>query len=175
MARRTLVEGHRNSRCQIGLDLHALLRSHKNLVSVDVGTEGYTLLLDLAQTRKGEYLESTGICQDRLIPVHKLVESAELLDQLVAGPHMQVVGVGQLHLCADLAQVIGGNRTFDGGHRTYIQENRSLDRAVYGLYLSPLGTSVRCDQFISHNYFSAFFCFLVVRTYQRAPVTHTEE
>ena len=103
------------------------------------------------------------------------MQSAILLDQLVAGTHMKVVGIGKFYLSTDLAQVIGGNRTFDGGHRTYIHENRSLDRTVYGLYLSPLGTSVRCDQFISHNYFSAFFCFLVVRTYQRAPVTHTEE
>ena len=103
------------------------------------------------------------------------MKSAKLLDQLVAGPHMQVVGVGQLHLSADLAQVIGGNRALDGGHRTYIHENRSLDGAMHGLNLSALGPSVRCDQFIFHNYFSAFFCFLVVRTYQRAPVTHTEE
>ena len=42
------------------------------------------------------------------------MKSAELLDQLVAGTHMQMVGVGQLHLSADLPEIIGGNRTLDG-------------------------------------------------------------
>ena len=61
MARRTLIERHGNGRCQVGLDLHALLRSHKDLVSVNMGTEGYALFLDLAKTGKGKYLKAAGI------------------------------------------------------------------------------------------------------------------
>ena len=61
MARRTLIERHGNGRRQIGLDLHTFLRSHKDLVSVNMGTEGYALFLDLAKTGKGKYLKAAGI------------------------------------------------------------------------------------------------------------------
>ena len=45
---------------QIGLDLHALLRAHENLVSVDMRAESYALFLDFAQPRQRKYLKSTG-------------------------------------------------------------------------------------------------------------------
>ena len=48
----TLVERHRNVRAEVGLDAHALLRSHENLAAVNVRVEGYAFLLDLAQGRQ---------------------------------------------------------------------------------------------------------------------------
>ncbi len=58
------------------------------------------------------------------------------MDQLVAGPHMEVVGIGKLHLRADRAQVIGRNRALDGRHRADIHENRRLDGSVHGFHFS---------------------------------------
>ena len=81
--------------------MHTFFRSHEDLMSVNVGAEVYAFFLDLAQICKGEYLETAGVCKDRLIPVHKLMQSAILLDQLVAGTHMKVVGIGKLYLGAE--------------------------------------------------------------------------
>ena len=75
--------------------------------------------------------------RDRTIPVHKPVETAELLDQLVAGPDMKMVGVGKLHLCPDPAKVIGGHSALDRGDSSYIHEYRRVDRAMDCLYVSP--------------------------------------
>ena len=46
--RRTLIEGHGNGGCQVGLNLHGLLRSHENLSSVDVGAEFHSLFPNLS-------------------------------------------------------------------------------------------------------------------------------
>lgn len=79
------------------------------------------------------------------------MESAELLDQLVAGSYMKMVGVGKLHLCPDSAEVIGGHSALDRGDGSYIHEYRRVDRAVDCLYVSPFGTSVFCQNFIFHS------------------------
>ena len=41
--------------------------------------EGHAFLADVAQFREAEYLEPAGIGQDRMGPVHELVESARFL------------------------------------------------------------------------------------------------
>ena len=46
--RRTLIEGHGNGGSQVGLDLHGLFRSHKNLPPVDVGAEFHSLFPNLS-------------------------------------------------------------------------------------------------------------------------------
>ena len=56
------------------------------------------LLLNLAESRQGKHLESTGICQYRLVPHHKLVQAAELFDNLISRSDVEMVGIGKLHL-----------------------------------------------------------------------------
>ena len=119
-------------------------------MTIDVGVEVDALFLDLSESGEGKYLKSAGIGEDRTIPVHKPVEAAELLDQLVAGPDMKMVGVGKLHLCPDPTKVIGGHSALDRGDSSYIHEYRRVDRAVDCLYVSPFGTSVFCQNLIFH-------------------------
>ena len=45
-----------------------------------------------------EDLEAAGVGQDRPVPAHEAVQAAELGDQLVAGPEVQVVGVAEQDL-----------------------------------------------------------------------------
>ena len=63
-------------------------------MTVNMGTEGNTLFLNLAQSRQGKYLKSAGICQNRLVPGHELVKSTHLFDDPITGSDMQMVGVG---------------------------------------------------------------------------------
>ena len=109
------------------------------------------LLLDFAQKPKREYLKAAGIGQNRFIPDHEFMQTAHFLDQLISGTQMQMVGIGKLHLGADLAQVVGGNRALDGAHRAHVHEHRGLDGAVDGLHLRPLGPAVLCYHFIFHR------------------------
>ena len=97
-----LVKGHGDVTAQVGLDAHGLLGAHEDLAAVDVGGEGDALLLDLAQRGQGEHLEPAGVREDGAVPVHELVEPPHLPDDVVAGPQVQVVGVGELDLAAHL-------------------------------------------------------------------------
>ena len=54
----TFIKCHGNSGSKIGLDLHTLFRTHKNLMSVNMGIKINSLFFDLSQLCKGKHLES---------------------------------------------------------------------------------------------------------------------
>ena len=58
-----------------------------------------------------------------------------------------MVGVGQLHLTADLLQVEGGNAALDGGLRAHIHENGGLNLSVGAGEPSPPCPALRFDNF----------------------------
>ena len=91
--RRTFIKCHGNGRCQIGLDPHTFLRSHKNLMSVDMGTEGNAFFPDLPHACQGKHLKSAGICQNRFVPGHELVQSSHLLYNLISRSDMEMIGI----------------------------------------------------------------------------------
>ena len=69
----------------------------------------------------------------------KLVQTAHLCHQLVAGTQMQMVGVAEHDLRADVLQVMGRQAALDGAGGGNILECGGLHRAVYGLELAPPG------------------------------------
>ena len=76
VAGRTLIERHRDRRSEMGLDPHAFLGAHKDPCSVYVGVKCNALLLDLTQIREGKDLKTAGVCQDRPVPAHELMQTA---------------------------------------------------------------------------------------------------
>ena len=197
-SRRALVKGHGYGGAQIGLDLHAFLRSHKDLVSVDMGAEVDAFLLDLPEGGQGKYLKSAGVRQHRSVPVHEPAQAPELPDQLISGTDMKVIGVGQLHLAPDLLQVHGGNRSLYGTHGAYIHKDGRLYDSMDCLHVCRFRPSFFSNDLILHYFtslaFSAAFIFLLWRppswtgtalaafslmcfdmSYQRGPVMQTEE
>ena len=102
----------------------------------------YAFLLDLAESRKREYLKSTGIRQNRAIPVHKLMQTTQLLHNLITGAYMQMIRIGQLHLRTDLMQINSRNSPLDGGCCTNIHKYGCLDRPMNGLKLPSFCSSV---------------------------------
>ena len=141
-----LVKGHGDGRGQVGLDLHALLGAHENALTVDVGGELNALLGDLAERGQGEHLESAAIGEDRLGPVHEFVETAHIVNELVAGANVQVVGVGQLHLAVHVVQKLhGGYAALNGRAGTHVHENGSLNVTVNGVQHASAGAPVGCE------------------------------
>ena len=67
------------------------------------------VFVDGAQRGEREDLESTRVGEDRAVPVHELVQAAHLADDLVAGPQVQVIGVGEDHLRAHRARSSGSS------------------------------------------------------------------
>ena len=66
------------------------------------------------------------------------MQAAHVPDHLVTGTQVQVVGVGQLNLGADLFQVGGAERALDGALGAHVHEHRRLGRAVgAGKFTAP--------------------------------------
>ena len=141
-----LVKGHGNVGPQVGLDLHALLRPHKDPPAVDVGGEGHPLLPDLPPAGQGEHLKAAAVGEDGAIPAHELMKSSHLPHHIVAGAQVQVIGVGELDLAADLLQVQGGHRPLDGGQGAHVHKDRGLGGAVGAGEHPPPGPALGFQQ-----------------------------
>ena len=70
--------------------------------AVQMGLELHAVFIELAQLGQREHLESAAVGQYRAIPVHEAVQPARLGDQILAGAQMQMIGVGEDNLRADL-------------------------------------------------------------------------
>ena len=141
----TLVERHRNVRAEVGLDAHALLRSHENLAAVNVRVKGYAFLLDLAQGRQRKHLKAAGVGQHRTVPAHEFVQTAHLLDDLVTRTDVQMIGVRQLNLAAQLLEIECVNRTLDRTRCADILEYRRLYHAMCRTELAATGAALGFD------------------------------
>ena len=63
-----------------------------------MGLEINAFFLDFPQLCEREHLKSAAICENRLVPVHKLVQTAHLPDDGITRAKMQVVGVAEFDL-----------------------------------------------------------------------------
>ena len=142
-----LVKGHADVAAQIGLDLHALLRPHEDLVAVDMGGEIHALLLDLPQGGQTEHLESAGVRQNGAVPGHEFVQAAHLPHHRIRGPQMQMVGIAQLHLAADIFQVLRTEGALNGTLGANVHKHRGLHRAVGAGKHTPPGLPLGFQQF----------------------------
>ena len=124
------------------------IRPHKDLAAVHMRIEINAFLFDLTKSRQREHLKSTGIRQDRFIPDHKLMQSAQLLYNVVSGTHMKMIGIGQLHLCPNLFQILCRYRSLNGRDRSHIHKHRCLDRAMHSLKHPSFGSAVCRDNLI---------------------------
>ena len=153
----TLIKGHCNGGTQVCLDLHTLLRAHKDAVAVQMGSKGHAFFRDLAQFGKAEHLESAAVGQDGAVPAGKLVQAAHIGYQLITGAQMQVVGVAEHYLGADPLQILRGQAALDGTGGGNILEGRGLHRAVHGLELTPPGVVLLLEQLKSGQRRHKFF------------------
>ena len=143
----TLVKGHGHIGAQMGLDAHGLLRPHEDAPPVDVRGEGDPLLGDLPQAGEGEHLKPTAVGQDRPLPVHESVEPPQVPYHLVSRPEVEVIGIGQFDLTADLRQIMGGDRPLDGPLSPYVHKHRGLRRAMSAGKNAPPGAAFGFDDF----------------------------
>ena len=75
VARRALVEGHRDVGAQVLLDLHRALGREQVLAAVDVAPEAHALLVELAQRGEREDLVAAAVGEERPVPAGEAVEA----------------------------------------------------------------------------------------------------
>ncbi len=96
--------------------------------AVDLVAEAHAAVADLGAGQR-EHLEAAAVGQDRAVPAHEAVQAAELLDEALARPQRQVVGVGEHHLGAGGAHLVG-RQGLDGAVGAHRHEGRRLDQSV---------------------------------------------
>lgn len=138
----TLIKKHNDVRAEVSLDLHRGFRTDEGRGAVEVILKTNTFLGDFAQFRKGEDLEPATIREDRAIPMHEAVKSAETGDEFLAGANVQVVGVAKNDLRSDFAEFFGGHGLY-GGLSADRHEYGCLNRTASGLKCSRTGCQIR--------------------------------
>ena len=129
LAGNDVVELHDHVGAEVALDPHHGFGRERAPRSVDVAAELDAVLDDRAQRLQGEHLKAAGVGEDRTVPAHERVQAAQLAHDVVAGAQVQMVGVGEDHLRAERAEIVGVER-LDGGERADGHERRRLHAAV---------------------------------------------
>ena len=127
--RRAFVKLHHDVRIEYGLNLHRAFGRQKQLVAIHRRAERHALLGDFAQIAQAEHLKTARIGQNRLVPIHKLMQTAVHLHHIHARTQPQVKSIAQNNLCIDFAQHIGCH-ALDRAISANRHKNRRLHHAV---------------------------------------------
>ena len=106
-----------------------------------MGFEGSAFLGDLGEILEAEDLKTAAVGEDGPVPVHEFMQAAEAADQLMAGPDVEMVGVAEDDLGAQLLEVFRGH-ALDRGLGAHRHEDRGLHRAVQGAHLAAPGRAI---------------------------------
>ncbi len=126
---RTFVESHDDIAAQQALDLHAPFGREHVFGPVDMAAEFDALLRKLAEVGQAHHLVPSAIGQDRPLPVHECMQSAQLRNPFGTGPQHQVIGVAENDVGTGLAHGLGLHR-LDRRSRTHRHEGRRADIAA---------------------------------------------
>ena len=138
---RALVELHADVGTELHGDFHVVLGRPEHVATVVVvDDKTHALVGELDGVVVAEHLEAARIGEDGAVPVHKLVQSAQLGDGVLAGTHGQMVGIGEHDLGAELLDGLGGN-ALDVCLGAHGHKDRRLDVAVRGV--QHAGTRMR--------------------------------
>ena len=100
------------------------------------------LVGDLANLGEAENLKASGIGEDRAVPAHESMQTAQF-DAMSSCPGRgQVIGVAEEDLDADRAQLLG-RQALDGGLRADGHEHRCVELSVRRLQMAEAGVAVR--------------------------------
>ena len=143
-----LIELHADVGAELHGDFHVVLGRPEYVATVViVDDKAHTLVGELDGVVMAEHLEAARVGKNGAMPVHKLVQSAQLGDGVLAGTHGQVIGVGKHDLGAELFNGLGRN-ALDVCLGAHGHKDWRLDVAVRGV--QHAGTRMRrrvlCDQ-----------------------------
>ena len=100
------------------------------------------LLVDRAPRGQAEDLVAAAVGQDRPRPADERVEAAAPRDEVVAGPQIEMIGVAQENVGAELLE-IAVHDALDGALRADRHEGRRLNVAVRGRHHAAAGAAIR--------------------------------
>ena len=126
---RAFVECHHDIAAQQALDFHAALGREHVFRAIDMAAEFDALLGQLAQFGQAHHLVAAAVGQDRALPVHEFMQTAQPRHPLGPRTQHQVVGIAENNVRARLADGFGLHR-LDCRRGPDRHECRRADRAA---------------------------------------------
>ena len=106
---RALVKLHADVAAELLGDRHVVLGRPEHMATVVIGgDEAHALIGELDRIGMGEDLEAARVREDGTVPVHEVVQAAELGHRIGARAHGQVIGIGEHDLGAQVLHGLGG-------------------------------------------------------------------
>ena len=127
--RGAFVETHDDIGAEELLNLHRPLWRQLVLGAVNVAFEGHTSLGELAKVRERHDLKAARVGQDRLVPVHELVQATQPVDPLGGRAQHQVIGIAQKDIRSRGGDAFGHHR-FDRPCCAHGHESRRANLAA---------------------------------------------
>ena len=108
--------------------------------------ELHAVLVQLAQVAKAPDLKASGIGEDGALPRHESVEAAHFADSVNARPQIEVVGIPEQDLHAQIVECVLGY-AFDRALGSDRHEDRRLHGGVRQMHVRAASGAVVGDQF----------------------------
>src|SRR6185437_14519331 len=138
--------------------------------AVQMRTKAHALFAHLAQLAQAEHLEAAGVGEQGALPAHELVQPAQIPYQLVSRSQIEVIGVSQDDLRAQVARTkVFQNvlrHRFNRSRRAARHKSRGFYIAVSGMYAGlscRTGLGLNCER-ESHYSLCYKLCACLERT-----------
>ena len=102
-----IIQNHHDVGAESRLNVDCNLRTEEMSAAVQVRLESHAVFADVAQRAQAENLISAAVGQDRPIPSHESMQSAESCDRFVSRPQEKVIGIAKQNLDIEVAQLSG--------------------------------------------------------------------
>ena len=138
---RALIKGHRHVSPQGHLNLRGVFRGHVDDPAVPGVAEDNAAVIDFVQVSKAEHLKAAGVGEHRTVPPHKTVQPPGGRNDFLAGLKVQVIRVGQHHLCPCAGELVRAD-PFDGGQGANGHETGRVHRSMGCVKTAAAGSGV---------------------------------
>ena len=128
---RAFIQLHDNIGIECALHLHRALRREKHLAAIDRRAETRAFLGQFADFGEAEHLKTAGIGENRLVPMHELVQTAMRGDDVLAGAQHQVERVAKDDFRAHGVQLLR-RKPLDRAEGANRHEHRRFHRLPVG-------------------------------------------
>ena len=123
------VEHHRDIRSELRLDVDGRFGRQQMLAAVEMRAKRRPFLVHFAPRGKTEDLIAAAVGEDRLVPADEPVKAAECADARGARPQIEMIGIGEDDLRAQVVEIAMRHR-LHGALRADRHEGRRVHDAV---------------------------------------------
>ncbi len=141
------------SAAEVLLDGDGPFRRQFQKIAVDVRAEGRGVVGDVATGGEAVDLEAAAVGEDRTVPGHEAMQTAQRGDEFVSGPQGEMIGIAENKANADVVELLR-SETLDRGLGADGHEDGRFDDAVRGVQSAETGGAVGVQEFKADHHWT---------------------